>query len=311
MAQERISLIVFTTGALIAVAALAALNSVAIDHRSFLPTYYNSAGFFAVAAYCFWRGETEIGPICEILASGLLLTVAVLIATYVAMAFATPISDQHLIALDQALGFSWPGFIEIVDRAPVLAKILEYAYASFTFQLPLIPILLVLAKQAPRACAFVTGYGVLCFFSAMISAFYPAYGAYYVFQIGQSDLTNINAYFGFAFLEQFNAIRANDGFVVSLDRAAGILTFPSVHAGVAGLAIWACWYIRWLRHSMLVLNLLMIVAAISHGSHYLVDIIAGIGVAGLTIVLVEHHFLDCSRNQPDQVPVSGRLSASA
>ncbi|WJH40368.1 phosphatase PAP2 family protein [Aliirhizobium terrae] len=73
----------------------------------------------------------------------------------------------------------------------------------------------------------------------------------------------------------------------SLDRAAGIVTFPSVHAAVAVLCIWATWNSRWLRYPFLFLNLAMIVSVVTHGSHYFVDAPAGIVLCLVCIKLAQ------------------------
>ncbi len=81
-----------------------------------------------------------------------------------------------------------------------------------------------------------------------------------------------------------------DIFVLDLDQAAGILTFPSVHAGVAALCAWAAWNSPLLRYPVLALNGAMAVSAITHGSHYLMDVIAGLGCAGVCVTVVRPFF---------------------
>ena len=78
-------------------------------------------------------------------------------------------------------------------------------------------------------------------------------------------------------------MRSQTDFVLKLDNVAGLLTFPSVHAGVAALCAWAAWDSRLLRYPFLVLNIGMATAAVSHANHYLIDVVAGLGLAGVTI----------------------------
>lgn len=126
-------------------------------------------------------------------------------------------------------------------------------------------------------------YYILCAISSVISIWYPALGTCVVYGIEAESLSNINAKFGYFFLEQFYAVREAGLFVMRLDESAGILTFPSVHAGVAALCAWAAWDVKWLRAPFGLLNVAMAISAISHGSHYLVDVIAGVAVAGLCV----------------------------
>jgi membrane-associated phospholipid phosphatase len=64
-------------------------------------------------------------------------------------------------------------------------------------------------------------------------------------------------------------------------RSEGIITFPSLHAGLAVLFAVALWRLRGLRWAALLLNILMLVATPLCGSHYLVDVIAGGALAAL------------------------------
>ncbi|MEX0955310.1 MAG: phosphatase PAP2 family protein [Rhizobiaceae bacterium] len=82
-------------------------------------------------------------------------------------------------------------------------------------------------------------------------------------------------------------------FTIALDRVEGILNFPSVHAGIAVLCVWATAGSRLLFWPFVVLNTAIACAAITHGSHYLVDIVAGFVVAAACIALTQRLFPGC------------------
>jgi membrane-associated phospholipid phosphatase len=212
-----------------------------------------------------------------------LVTIPVIVWTYVAIGFAMPLADPQLIAMDAALGFDWHAFIAFVDRHAWLANTLALAYSSFSFQLLLLPAYFALRGKGARASAIIFGYTLLCLVSSIVSIWYPALGTYAAYAMAQDDLVNINAKFGFFFLEQFNAVRQQTHFILDFNHVAGVLTFPSVHAAVAGLCAWAAWDSRLLRYPVLLLNIGMAIAAVSHGAHYLTDIVAGLGMTGLTV----------------------------
>ena len=71
--------------------------------------------------------------------------------------------------------------------------------------------------------------------------------------------------------------------IVTKDSLKGLVTFPSYHAAVAASLIWASWSLRWLRAPIILWNLAMLVSCILVGAHYLVDLIAGIAVAFVSI----------------------------
>ena len=69
--------------------------------------------------------------------------------------------------------------------------------------------------------------------------------------------------------------------------ADGIVTFPSIHAGIALILAWAAWSSTALRYPLLVLNALMAIGAVTHGAHYFVDVIAGLLVAVAVIAIAD------------------------
>ena len=62
-----------------------------------------------------------------------------------------------------------------------------------------------------------------------------------------------------------------------------MLTFPSFHAVSAVLYAWALWPVRWFKPANLFCNTAMIVATPAGGGNYLVDVIAGVAVAILSV----------------------------
>jgi len=142
-----------------------------------------------------------------------------------------------------------------------------------------------------RACALVFAFMVLCASASLVSVWFPAVGAYATYGVGHADMKSINTWYSFAFLDQFNGVRNDPSFVLSLNHAAGILTFPSVHAGVATLCAWGAWRSPIFRWPVLALNVAMATAAVSHASHYAVDVIAGVTLAACSALIAKRLFL--------------------
>lgn len=256
--------------------------------------------------YSLLRKMPALRAALESVGCGFFLTIPVGLATYLAIRLNMPLADDALVRMDAALNFDWHVFIRFVDERPALAESLRLGYSSFSFQLLGLPLLLVMFGREARAYAMVAGYGLICFVSSAISIWYPALGTYSVYGVTQDQLSNINAHFGYAFLQQFHAVRNEAGFVFSLDEVQGILTFPSVHAAVAALCAWAMWDVKLLRYPFAALNVLMAISAISHANHYLADVIAGLAVTAL--VLFSVHAL-CHRHI--RIPEVRQVSAAA
>ena len=281
------------------------ISPVDIDLRSFAPLLAIPCALYCFAVYFMIRQERTLSVMLEVIAAGWGLLIPVLASTYLAMSIGMPLADPELLAMDQAIGFNWHYFIQSIDQFAWLAVVLEYSYVTLGYQMFIAPVFLIMASQPNRAYAFIFGYGLLCYISSIIAIWYPALGTYAIFGIGQADVQNINVAYGYQFLESFNAVRADEPFVLSLGVASGIVTFPSVHAGVAFLLMWAMWDVKLLRYPFFVLNALMAISAVSHSNHYMVDIIMGAGVAGLTVSIVSYIFLDRKVDSSVTQPVVG------
>jgi membrane-associated phospholipid phosphatase len=169
---------------------------------------------------------------------------------------------------------------------PVLSWLLMHAYSSFAPQLLVLPMLLILLGHPGSAFALVLGYGMAGFGASVISVWFPALGAHVTYGIASQALSSVNVHFGYAFLNEFHAVRDQATFVLSVAKAQGILTFPSLHTAVAILcAAFAASHV-WLRYPILVLNVLMVVSTLTHGGHYVIDVIAGMVLALLALLAV-------------------------
>lgn len=245
-------------------------------------------GFFW--PYAAWRQMTRVQAGIEVAIASFLFAIPLLVFTYMAMRFNLPLADERLVAMDAMLGFDGPGFVRLVDRNAMLSRLLGYCYASFTPQLVFLPVLLCALGHFARGYGMAFGLIVLGTISAAVSAFFPSVGAFAHYGLDAADLENINGFFGYHFLESFSAVREAPIYTLALTSASGIVTFPSVHAGVAVLCGWAAWTSRWLRWPFLVVNAGMFLSTLTHGAHYLVDVIAGTAIAVVTIWIVGRVF---------------------
>jgi membrane-associated phospholipid phosphatase len=66
--------------------------------------------------------------------------------------------------------------------------------------------------------------------------------------------------------------------------AEGIITFPSLHAALAIIMIVAFWPVPVARWIGAVINSLMLAATPINGSHYFIDIVAGVAIAILCLI---------------------------
>lgn len=258
-----------------------------VDPAGFMKLGCFSLGFWAFfSLLCYWRKIPSLRSAAETIGFGFALTGPLVMLTYVAATANQPLQDQHLMLMDRYLGIDYRELIAAIDAHAMLAQTLTFAYQTFAFQLLLIPAVLSMLGRAARAYQMMGAYGLICVFASIISIWYPALGTYSAFSVDTHQFKNINGSLGIEFAKQLVAVRDDPNFILRLESASGIISFPSVHAAVAVLCAWAAWEIKWIRWPFVLLNVLMICSAITEGAHYIVDLIAGIGVAGLAIALV-------------------------
>jgi membrane-associated phospholipid phosphatase len=275
---------VLVSGAIIMV--LLGASKVVLDVQSFSPVLGTLALLAGTALVCRLRGFITWSLIMETLAGGVAFSVLVLISSYLAISLNAPLADDSLVAMDRAMGFNGAAFIRLIDGMPQLSWALMRAYTSFAMQLLLLPMLLILFGKPSRAFALVLAYAAVGYISSVISIWFPALGSHVVYGIDPASLSSINPHFGYAFLAQFNAVREQSEFFLSLNSTEGILTFPSVHAAVAYLCAASAFSIPLLRYPFLGLNVLMGMATVSHSNHYLIDVLAGVGFAALSLYCI-------------------------
>jgi membrane-associated phospholipid phosphatase len=265
-------------------------TALALDLHSALSLLGLTTLLAVALVYCRYRQMRECQPVVEVTLLFLLLNFALLPITYVAVRFNLPIADPWLAQVDDLLGFSWKGYVDFVDRSPLISAGLLLAYVSFGVQLICLPAYFALADNASRAFAMVFAYGIVGIVAAVISIWFPSYGALHHYGYTQADFLNVNTHFMTSFLEQFHLARSSESMTMSFQEAEGLLTFPSVHAAVAALCAWAAWGSRYLRYPFLLLNVAMAASTISHGGHFAIDAPAGMLLAVLAIVLVKTLF---------------------
>lgn len=271
---------VMTLAAVIAISMLCGLE---IDYGEWVelmaPAQPASLGTMFLAKKIGWQ---RIADAAECLIASLAITPAIIFATFLAMRINMPLADVLLSNADRMLGFDWVGLIRLLDQNRVLILMLGASYVSFSAQVFGIPLLLTLTGHANRARQMLFCFGAICLTACMVSVFFPAAGAFVAYMPDQ--LNNLDPGFVNQFLPSFEAVRSDPGFVLRPKNAEGIVTFPSVHAAVALLAIWGAWTLRWLRIPIVTLNVLMMLSTFTHGGHYLVDVLAGSVLAVIAIL---------------------------
>jgi membrane-associated phospholipid phosphatase len=189
--------------------------------------------------------------------------------------------DEHLIAVDRALGYDWLAVYRLSHAHPWITHVLDFAYASMGLQLLAVPLLLTFSGQAVRKWGFLTAWMFASVITIIIFPFAPAEGAPVHFGVHPDALSK--PWFWW-FGPQIDHLRA--GAVRDISSGAmGLVSVPSFHAATGVMFMWASWRLNWFRIPVTILNIVMIASTPISGAHYMVDVLAGVAV-GCTSVLI-------------------------
>lgn len=207
-----------------------------------------------------------------------LLTSAMSVLSYLLISLAPPLVDERLVMLDGALGFHWPVVRSWVRAHPLISAILKLAYVSGGIQLVLVPMLAGLLGRAEYLREFLSMLILSCILLLLFAAPWPAAGAFVTFGVASpGELATVS---------HFSALRDGSLRVFDLGHMQGLISLPSYHTTLALVFVRA---MRWTRTGFVLacmLNLVMIASTPTEGGHYLVDVIAGVGLWGLTVCML-------------------------
>lgn len=179
-----------------------------------------------------------------------------------------PLWDAALNRADRALGFNWPDYYHWINARPAWHMTASLAYDSAALQLLLLLVVFALGQRRERANELFYGFVFCGLLTLLIGALLPATGAFGYFHTPAPPV----------YVVQYLELRHGGLRDINLLRVQGLVQFPSFHAVLAGLFVYTTRGMRWLFWPLLALNLLMLASCPVLGGHYLVDLIAGLGL---------------------------------
>jgi hypothetical protein len=233
------------------------------------------------------RLQENFAIICIGLMQVLLFSAIGAILSYLLAREGGALWDVRLASWDRALGFDWLGYLHWVDRSPALTGLLHLSYGSMIPQI----IVLILALGFTMRVAelrTVMFAAILCgTVCILVSAFFPAISRPAYLGITGSNFRNVDPWGGYVHAADLMSLRAGTFAELRLSSMRGIITFPSYHAGLSLVTLWGFWASRmtWLRWPGMTLAALTIAASPVDGGHYLVDVLAGLAIAAVSIAV--------------------------
>ena len=255
------------------------LTETHVDWRSFaLPALLATASLVIARFYDSRRREAGIAAIFGTTAQLVCFTAVGAPLSYLAARAGYPLWDATLAAWDQQIGFDWPAALKTISAHPQLETVLGLAYGSLLPQMIFTTLALGFTGRIARLQTFLSAFIACTLTTIVMSAFLPATGPWLFLGLDPS------AAHGFLPTSSTSwpvFLGLRDGSLHTLHAlgSEGIITFPSLHAALAVIFALALWQVPILRWIVLGLNITMLLATPLYGSHYLVDVLAGIAIA--------------------------------
>ncbi|WP_419816325.1 phosphatase PAP2 family protein [Glacieibacterium sp.] len=202
------------------------------------------------------------------------------VATYPAAAASSGFADAALQRADVLMRLDWLAWYGVVAAHPLLQLVERFAYESIYVSPAILLGYFAYAGRKPEARLFIASFWLAAVMTILIFTLMPAEGPLAFLSHGHFSYMPESA------LDQQQLIpllRLHHLNSVNLGALKGLVSAPSFHAASATLFIVAAWPIRTLRWPLLLLNLAMLMSTPVEGTHYFIDVPAGIAVALLAM----------------------------
>ncbi len=230
-----------------------------------------------------------------------LFTLLGVVLAYALAANAGQLWDTRLAAADRAIGFDWPVVLALLDTCPPLIWLLGLAYHSLTLQMIVVIVALSGMGKFDTLRTMVCAAILSGFVTILVSGLTPAMGNLF------DPSRYAHLWPSIAWLEQglISGLRDGSLRVLDLTMLMGIVSFPSFHATLAAIFIWAFGAMPGVALPGRVWAMLTIVATPVFGGHYGVDVIMGLVLAPPALLAARH----LTRRRQSSHPMGSALPA--
>jgi len=195
-----------------------------------------------------------------------------LLLTYFAASADLPLMDHIFARLDAAMGLRFDDVNVWLQQHPILRSALWLAYIGGGMQIPGLFLFHCMRAPGEGSGELLWNFMVSLLIVTAISVFLPA--------------AAMPGMVGHEHIDTFYAVRNGSITVLNQSNIAGLITFPSWHTAMGVIFMYSARTAKWLLAALAPLNVLLILGTVPCGGHYLVDTIAGLIVAAVSILVV-------------------------
>ena len=229
------------------------------------------AAVLAPLAFGRCRRNLRIRTTLNCLSLLIVFQVAGLSFSYLVVSTNAPLVDAPLAAWDSALGFDWQALHGWLQNHPSVQATLGTAYNSAMAQVWFVVLFLGLSAQPERLNEFMRLFIFATLLVILASGPFPAAGTWKQYSIGQP--------FDLSSLSHFELLRSGQMREIPLGHTQGLVSIPSLHAAMTVFLVYTMRQTRLLLPAVFALNVEMLASTPFYGSHYLVDVLAGLALA--------------------------------
>jgi hypothetical protein len=246
-------------------------------------------------------GDWVVAEMWLVLALFISISAIAPVGQYAAVAFKRPLIDPWLAAFDAAIGAHVPTWAAWVSGQPLLLKVLLYAYLSLLAQF-FLPILLLGVWYRNRIAMweYAFHFHVCSAIVLVCLALWPVAipGPYYGFKMA----FNLSR-----FIAQFSGVYSGAITTIRPEDMEGLVSFPSFHVAGAVMVTWALRQSRVWMAILLPINLVLTVATVLTGVHYVADLFGTAAMCAISLWLYRRFAVRWL--EPGNTPVHSRETA--
>jgi hypothetical protein len=248
---------------------------------------FASAAVFVVAICWHEKGKMDLRDATLTIPWVFFLAATLPLLVLAAARVDMPLQDANLARLDRLFGISVPQIVSWSSRHAI-GRLISRTYTLLSPLLILAAFLPALSGKAKNARQFVLANLVAFAIGLPLFALLPAIGPWYGYHVAATPHQ----------IDCQSAILLFRGPEHRVTHMDAIICFPSFHAIWAIFCAAALWGFRLLRLPVALLSGMIVVSTVTTGWHYVSDVVAGVAVAGLSLVIANvclQHGSSCSQ----------------
>lgn len=212
-----------------------------------------------------------------LICSGLLVAFSMVLAlfNYLLLPVSAPFIDEYIAKADAILGFHWPDIMIWASKHPIISVILKISYMSTMAQLSILIALLGLTGRRQQMDVLLLTVIISATIAICFWGLFPSSGAMSVHNLPAEIEMAVAPVVGQEYGAELRRIATEGPGVIAPYEIRGLIGFPSYHASLAFVALFASFAIKRVFPIFLILNLLILPATLIHGGHHLLDLFAG------------------------------------